>query len=207
MRPPVALLVYAPDEPRVATFYPFAEFSPEWVALRWALAHGIPARFIDLAAGAQFAVAKAEFERRMAEAAAAATPNPRSRRRPRTAKQGRATDARHRARPPRPAHELAQAAGEEDGERFWDRLVESRRDPADLFAAVSEAMTAVRGALPSTTASRSSARRRCGAASARRRSRASRTSLSCAARGTHPLSRSCRPPPKTIGHCARCRRP
>ncbi len=71
MRPPVALLVYAPDEPRVATFYPFAEFSPEWVALRWALEHGIPARFIDLSAGAQFAVAKAEFERRMAEAAAA----------------------------------------------------------------------------------------------------------------------------------------
>jgi len=34
MRPPVALLVYAPDEPRVASFYPFADFSPDWVALR-----------------------------------------------------------------------------------------------------------------------------------------------------------------------------
>src|SRR5688572_23942986 len=72
MRPPVALLVYAPDEPRVATFYPMAEFSPEWVALRWALEHGIPARFIDLSAGAQFAVEKAAFQRRMAEAAKAA---------------------------------------------------------------------------------------------------------------------------------------
>jgi len=72
MRPPVALLVYSPDEPRVATFYPFAEFSPEWVALRWALEHDIPARFIDLSAGAQMAVAKAEFEQRMAEAVAAA---------------------------------------------------------------------------------------------------------------------------------------
>ena len=40
MRPPVALLVYAPDGPRVATFYPMADFSPEWVALRWALEHG-----------------------------------------------------------------------------------------------------------------------------------------------------------------------
>jgi hypothetical protein len=47
-----------------------------------------------------------------------------------------------------PLAELARAAGEEDGERFWDRLVESRRDPGDLFAAVSEAMTAVRGVLP-----------------------------------------------------------
>ena len=128
MRPPVALLVYAPDEPRVATFYPFAEFSPEWVALRWALEHGIPARFIDLAAGAQFAVAKAELERRMA----AATPDD-------TVEE----QIRHD-----PLNELAKAAGEEDGERFWDRLVESRRDPGDLFAAVSEAMTAVRGAIP-----------------------------------------------------------
>ena len=128
MRPPVALLVYAPDEPRVATFYPFAEFSPEWVALRWALEHGIPARFIDLAAGAQFAVAKTELERRMA----AGTPDD-------TVEE----QIRHD-----PLTELAKAAGEEDGERFWDRLVESRRDPGDLFAAVSEAMTAVRGAIP-----------------------------------------------------------
>jgi hypothetical protein len=49
-----------------------------------------------------------------------------------------------------PLSELARAAGDDDadGERFWDRLVESRRDPGELFAAVSEAMTAVRGALP-----------------------------------------------------------
>jgi Family of unknown function (DUF5682) len=136
MRPPVALLVYAPDEPRVASFYPFADFSPEWVALRWALEHGIPARFIDLSAGAQFAVAKAEFERLMAEARAAAESDDEE-----PAIEVEAV--RHD-----PLNELAKAAGEEDGERFWDRLVESRRDPGDLFAAVSEAMTAVRGALP-----------------------------------------------------------
>ena len=29
MRPPVALLIYQPDEPKRAAFYPFAEFSPE----------------------------------------------------------------------------------------------------------------------------------------------------------------------------------
>ena len=143
MRPPVALLVYAPDEPRVASFYPFADFSPEWVALRWALEHGIPARFIDLSAGAQFAVAKAEFELRMAEARAAAE-----------AGSGEADSGDEEAAITveavrhDPLNELAKAAGEEDGERFWDRLVESRRDPGDLFAAVSEAMTAVRGALP-----------------------------------------------------------
>lgn len=48
--PPVAGLVYAVDEPRRAAFYPFADFSPEWVALRWALAHGRAVRFADLPA-------------------------------------------------------------------------------------------------------------------------------------------------------------
>src|SRR5687768_12126993 len=32
-RPPVALLAYAPDEPTVSAFWPFAVFSPEWQAL------------------------------------------------------------------------------------------------------------------------------------------------------------------------------
>ena len=38
MQPPVALLVYDPETPSDAAFYPFASFSPEWVAVRWALA-------------------------------------------------------------------------------------------------------------------------------------------------------------------------
>lgn len=48
MTPPVALLVYRPDEPLRSGFYPFAAFSPEWIALRYALAHSVPARFMDL---------------------------------------------------------------------------------------------------------------------------------------------------------------
>ncbi|MGV9316617.1 DUF5682 family protein [Streptomyces sp. NPDC003691] len=50
MRPPVALLAHAVDDPGRAAFWPFAEFSPEWVAIRWALAHDVPVRFIDLPA-------------------------------------------------------------------------------------------------------------------------------------------------------------
>src|SRR5262245_44645234 len=48
MEPPVALLVYRPDEPRRAVYYPFAEFSPEWQAIRHALAARVPVRFMDL---------------------------------------------------------------------------------------------------------------------------------------------------------------
>ena len=44
MRPPVALVIYPPEHPGVGVFYPFATFSPEWNAMRYALAHGIPVR-------------------------------------------------------------------------------------------------------------------------------------------------------------------
>ncbi|WP_267882940.1 DUF5682 family protein [Streptomyces bicolor] len=50
MRPPVALLAHAVDEPGRSAFWPLAEFSPEWVAIRWASEKGVPARFIDLPA-------------------------------------------------------------------------------------------------------------------------------------------------------------
>ena len=42
--PPVALLSLGE---RTASYYPLAEFSPEWVALRWAGANGAEAAFID----------------------------------------------------------------------------------------------------------------------------------------------------------------
>ncbi len=45
---PAALLVYCPDEPRRATFYPFAVFSPEVQALYYALRHGAAVGFMDL---------------------------------------------------------------------------------------------------------------------------------------------------------------
>ncbi|MFF8813125.1 DUF5682 family protein [Streptomyces pactum] len=57
MRPPVALLAHAVDDPGRAAFWPLAEFSPEWVAIRWALRHGVPVRFIDLPAAHSLALA------------------------------------------------------------------------------------------------------------------------------------------------------
>ncbi|HVQ89741.1 MAG TPA: DUF5682 family protein [Mycobacteriales bacterium] len=48
--PPVALLAYATDDAARAAFWPFAVFSPEWQALRWALDHGAAVRFCDLPA-------------------------------------------------------------------------------------------------------------------------------------------------------------
>ncbi|MEV4709237.1 DUF5682 family protein [Actinoplanes sp. NPDC049316] len=48
LQPPVALLGYAADDPRRSAFWPFAVFSPEWQAIRWAVTNGVPVRFFDL---------------------------------------------------------------------------------------------------------------------------------------------------------------
>ncbi len=46
--PPVALLVYARDEPGRAGFWPLARWSPEYRAILWARQNERPVRFIDL---------------------------------------------------------------------------------------------------------------------------------------------------------------
>ena len=56
MLPPVALLGYVPGEPKTAAFWPFAVFSPEWQAIRYAVEARIPVRFCDLPAAHQLAM-------------------------------------------------------------------------------------------------------------------------------------------------------
>ncbi|HEV8653789.1 MAG TPA: DUF5682 family protein [Actinomycetes bacterium] len=130
LRPPVALLVYRRDEPSRAVFYPFAVFSPEWQALRWALAAGAAARFIDLPQANQLAVDPGANQLAVDPGDEDAAP-------------GAPAPIRDD-----PLGALARAAGDDDGERWWERMVEQRRDGADLFAAVLEAMAAVREAVP-----------------------------------------------------------
>ncbi|MDQ3059095.1 MAG: DUF5682 family protein [Pseudomonadota bacterium] len=69
MAPPVALLSYCPDEPQRAVYHPFAVFSPEWQALRWALLKQVPVSFIDLPVMHQMALDKAREEAQAAQAA------------------------------------------------------------------------------------------------------------------------------------------
>lgn len=56
MTPPVALLAYDPETPSRAAFWPYAVFSPEWQALRYAVEREVPVRFCDLPAGIALAV-------------------------------------------------------------------------------------------------------------------------------------------------------
>jgi hypothetical protein len=117
--PPVAVLTHAVDEPRRAVYHPFARFSPEWQALAWAAEHGVALRFIDLPQAHRLALPEEDDD---APAEAAGTPR----------------------RDPLGA--LAQAAGFEDGEAWWNQQVEERHEATGLFEAITEAMVALREA-------------------------------------------------------------
>lgn len=117
MKPPVAILVYAADDPRKAVYYPFAVFSPEWQAIQYALERDVPVRFMDLPQANRMAPPGEEAER------AELPPGPLRR---------------------DPLGALAEAAGYGDGEQWWEHVIEQRRDGADVFAAVLEAMKTVR---------------------------------------------------------------
>lgn len=128
MEPPVALLIYASENPSQAVFYPFAEFSPEWQALQYGLERGVPTRFFDLPIAHRLAEQPLEEIQPLpgdGEDALNSTPD--------TLPPG----------PPDPLTALAQAAGYDDFERWWNHLVEERRG-GEVFEAILEAISALR---------------------------------------------------------------
>lgn len=120
--PPVAVLAHVQGQPEHSVFYPLAEFSPEWVAIRWALKNDVPVGFMDLPAAVTLAQREAAAEPSEAEP-------------PETTEEAQSVRAD-------PLALLAQAAGYSDFERWWDALVESRGE--GIFEAVNEVMAAVR---------------------------------------------------------------
>src|ERR1700694_2552772 len=76
MKPPVALLIYVPDQPRQAVYYPFAIFSPEWPAMRFGLTHDVPVRFMDLPQTHWFALREKETPEPVPTGEQPAEPNP-----------------------------------------------------------------------------------------------------------------------------------
>lgn len=132
MKPPLALLLHAASDANAAFFVPLAEFSPEWQAIQWALRHRVPVRFIDWPAGIHIhalIVHKHDPEQ---------------------------IEVEHH---PDPLDALAATAGYEDGEAFWNALIEQGRlgqhaspvsgeQALQMFAGIENAMTAVRAETP-----------------------------------------------------------
>ncbi|MFG2005306.1 DUF5682 family protein [Spirillospora sp. NPDC048911] len=179
MVPPVALLAYAPGKAPVddsaegsdrrAAFWPFAEFSPEWQAIRHALTTGVLVRFCDLPAAHQLVPTPEPPP--PAESAGPPHTNepPDSPERPEappsdttpsdttpphstpTGAGGPGDDAlgspelsaEQRIRLD-PLGWLAKAAGYDDAERWWDDVVEHRDEGPSPFPAIAEAMAELR---------------------------------------------------------------
>lgn len=156
VQPPVALLVYDAADSKRASFYPFAEFSPEWQAMRWAAGHGVDMRFLDLPCAHRFVLEEAEQSAEGAEDAPGEAEN-RSYGTHMSYRTYTLTAAPHSnpaAEPPAaptprsfthdPILHLAQADGYSDGERWWNDRVEERQDDADFFEAILTGMAALR---------------------------------------------------------------
>ncbi|MEL6520834.1 MAG: DUF5682 family protein [Pseudomonadota bacterium] len=121
LRTPVAMLAYPKDAPDEAIFYPFAEYSPEYQAALWALRQHVPVHFIDLPVAL-----------RLAEADEAEEPTE------------DVADEQQRQIERDPIGVLAGLAGYDDGESWWQHVIEENPEPGPIFAAVADAMGALR---------------------------------------------------------------
>jgi hypothetical protein len=173
MTPPVALLVHVRDDPSNASFFPFAVFSPEWQAMRWALAKGRGVRFVDLPMAIRLAERPAPVtvppgpggapgapvgpidipidaaveqqegepeERTDGAPGAAAAPAPGAVPDP---GEDEADEEFRRIRRD-PLAYLAALAGYDDGEAWWNALIEQGAHGPEIFAALETAMAALR---------------------------------------------------------------
>jgi len=179
MRPPVALLIYPPERPQDAVYYPFTVFSPEWQALGYAAGRGIPARFIDLpqaivlaeratdqsgtvqgevpseGEGAGTQPAETDVDAEPGSAVLADTPSDGGTlagAAPGTLESsaGEVEQMGDDLLRQDPIGALAIAAGYQDRELWWEHQVEQRQDAAGLFEAILEVMAELRGRAPET---------------------------------------------------------
>lgn len=153
--PPVAQLVYNPKQPGQAVFVPFVQFSPEWVAVAYSKQTGCHLQAMDLPMSLRFGRQLEEDDTKTEEEAQSET----------TADEPIASLAETEVETTADAFELeierdalwyiAQAAGYDDGERWWEAELEHRygfgtSGAEDVFAAIYELMYSLRTELART---------------------------------------------------------
>jgi hypothetical protein len=157
MRTPLALLIYAVEDPAYSSFDPFAEFSPEWQAIQWTIRKKRSVRFIDLPTAHTLAARKAakeawEAERKAAAEAAEAKAEEGEEEEqagagPSSEAGGEEGEAGAAAVRRDPLAYLAELAGYDDSEAWWNALIEQGAHAPEIFASIESAMTALRAAM------------------------------------------------------------
>lgn len=139
--PPVALMVYNSKVPASSTFYPFAEFSPEWVAAKYANEKKIPVRAMDLPAAISLKIEADKRKQQEKEAEAAATA---------TEIESDIGITEEPESPPQPTRDplsyLAEVSGFRNGEDWWEHQFEkvSATPAEEHFEAVHLTMKTLR---------------------------------------------------------------
>ncbi len=140
MRPPVAILTFPAKSPEDAHFHPFAEYSPEWQAILWAVRNEKPARFIDEP------ITKKEVPDKPSDGGPVEGDGE-------DEEDGDAAQEAHDDEEETlepilhdPLSHLALAAGHSDGESWWGSLIEEHVHAPGVFEAIEAAMTALREA-------------------------------------------------------------
>ncbi|WP_028580995.1 DUF5682 family protein [Desulfogranum japonicum] len=138
MKPPVALLSYVADNAVCSTFVPFVEYSPEYQACCWAVRNNAVLEFIDLPVATRLA-------QMVAEAAEQTEPSQEDTVEAEPVQEGE--EERDFRLSADPIGVLAQLAGYEDGEAWWNDLIEQNADDDHaIFAILDQAMLELRSA-------------------------------------------------------------
>ncbi|MDR0390481.1 MAG: DUF5682 family protein [Planctomycetaceae bacterium] len=161
MIPPVAMIVYPPDKPDAAVFYPFASFSPEWNAIQFALKKNIPLRLIDLPLKHRFAMDAIDEAAENENKNKNETNIPKQKSDESSIVELRVDDINlgvsgddidsvlNKSFAQQiiddPLGVLSRAAGFEDSETWWEQVIEqSKGEPFEIFGGIFEAMLALR---------------------------------------------------------------
>ncbi|WP_058304142.1 DUF5682 family protein [Gorillibacterium timonense] len=138
--PPVALLAYTEQLPVRTLLYPFAEYSPEYQALKWAAQNGSHAEFIDLPTDISLALME---RRRTVVADAIEDLDPAAKADGSEEEEGEGGDAPSRlaergfASLQRNLYDrIAELSGEPDYESYWERCFEHQLQPGSYQSAI-----------------------------------------------------------------------
>jgi hypothetical protein len=143
LKPPVAILCYQPDNPQQSSFYPFAEFSPEWQAILYARRNNIHVRFMDLPMANHFAVENEQKKENTKPEAETGDETVTAINNYSISNNEAEEEVRIEIKKDPMTH-LAEAAGYQDGEKWWEHTFEHRHSNEEVFDAVNEAMQVLR---------------------------------------------------------------
>ncbi len=141
LKPPVAVLVYNPKDLRQASYFPFAEFSPEWQAMLFGLKNTIPVGFMDLPMSLNFClqdvIARDEATQQTLDFQEVTEPKDSS-------GSGGVLEKEVIKIINDPLRTLAELAGYTDSERWWEVTFEQTDNPIEVFDIILDMITVLR---------------------------------------------------------------